>query len=396
MTVIIEAALFLNAIISYLYTRDIMHPAVIVSSLWTFIVVLYLNINHVLFPISLELYKLIFYWTITFCFFSLVSSSIPIRSFKTFTYKGLGNIDKIYPLIIIFNIIFFILLYIYSGGFFSLADLRTKLVEEESYFPISLKIFIYINQFSVVYFFCYIYKYIDSKKKRCLILAIIILLLSIIKSNKTAFITLFFGIIYLMKVKGQLTAKRFLIIFSVLLLFIALVMIFRGDTNNSDFSIWNYILIYLLSPLPAMDMIINHEILITDGAWGSSTFRFVYRVLDNLDINCTLSFLSDGDPSEWVFVPLQTNVYTVLKSFYIDFGVFGILVFATILGLIWGRLYRLQKKGYAVFVIIYSTLIYSLYVQFFSDYFFGFFSVTLQNIIFSFIVFFYPFVKIKK
>ena len=83
---------------------------------------------------------------------------------------------------------------------------------------------------------------------------------------------------------------------------------------------------------------------------------------------------------------MPTNVFTVMRGFYLDGGYWGIFFMACVLGSIWGILYQLQHKGHKVYIVFYATMISSLFFQSFGDYFFYAFSMTIQYYLFSVIL----------
>lgn len=53
-----------------------------------------------------------------------------------------------------------------------------------------------------------------------------------------------------------------------------------------------------------------------------------------------------------------------------DFGCWGVTLISAFLGSIWGVLYKFQEKNYGIFVMFYASMVFSLFIQFFGDYFF--------------------------
>ena len=126
---------------------------------------------------------------------------------------------------------------------------------------------------------------------------------------------------------------------------------------------------------------VSSEYVLDGGTPGSGTLTFFYKVLNVFGADLKISELGG-----WVYVPLQTNVFTTMRGFYLDGGYMGIAIMGTILGTIWGFLYALQAIGHKVYVLFYALMISSLFFQSFGDYFFYTFSVTLQYYISSIIM----------
>lgn len=386
-----EFLLAIFAITSLYKTRNLFHPSCVITLLWLIVYGIYNNCNHDLFNLSDKFNYLIILWTLFFSFFCYYSNKVKIYlpHFCCIKTDGFYFKHKTYWLVIISNFLLIISLIKMGNGVFSFETLREELVENS--LPLHIKILYYVNQFSIVYALALLYFHTSKERKYLYLLTLILMIALLFKSNKTGFIIYFVGSIYILYKRKSLNYKTIIITLFSIIFFLFIITILRGDTDDKSFDWEDHLIIYLLSPLPAMDLILNNELTINSGAWGSSTFAFFYNVLDFLNISYDRNFAGG-----WVSVPLPTNVYTCLRSFYVDFGNIGIPIFASILGYIWGRLYKFQKEGYTIFIIFFSSMFYSLFVQFFSDYFFGFFSVTLQNLFFSlFICYHFSFKRIK-
>ena len=301
-----------------------------------------------------------------------ISYKIKSNNFNVKVFK------KLYPYVIIFSFCFIFLFIFYSRG--EIAAIRELLLEEE--LPPLLKLGFYLNSFFSIYTFYAILNYKYISKKKVVMLLVLMLIISLLKSNKTSFIALFCGILYCLYKNGKLRIGYLLISILVLLGLVSLVSIGRADYNfESDSGVLNFVYIYTLSPLTAFDALINNEITISEGTIGSSTFTFLYKILAVFGIPLEFS-----DLGTWVYVPLPTNVFTTLRGFYMDFGYWGVTLIGAFLGSIWGILYKFQEKNYGIFVLFYASMVFSLFVQFFGDYFFYTMSVTIQYLFFSFLL----------
>lgn len=179
--------------------------------------------------------------------------------------------------------------------------------------------------------------------------------------------------------------KYFIISVGILLFCLVIVVVYRGDMEtigvNSDSPLLDYLYIYILSPLPAFDMLLNSQYLLDAGEPGSGTFVFFYNFVNSLGANFKIA--SSGD---WVNVPLPTNVFTTMRGYYLDWGMAGILVMSVVMGLVWGELYRLQKSGNRFYVLFYALMISGFFFQSFGDYFWMTLSITIQYFVFSLIL----------
>ena len=65
---------------------------------------------------------------------------------------------------------------------------------------------------------------------------------------------------------------------------------------------------------------------------------------------------------------MWTNVYTVMRPFYTDFGNIGVGYFAFLYGVLTGVAYRLKDNGNSFGTCLYTYLVYVLTLQFFDEF----------------------------
>lgn len=374
--------LFIAFFVSYAISRSIFHPSFIVSGLWLILLLLYAVCNHPLWALSDKFFKAILLWVIPFSILSLSIGQIKFRlnnSLGENAYVNIGLYKRLYPLVIAYSVIFILSIIYYAGGV-SFLSIRQFMVNE--HFPMILKLLFYLNTFVIIYAIYGLLHIEYFSKKKVVLLFVLLILMSIIKSNKTSFLSLFVAILYVLYQKGKLKLSYILWLVIALVGLLVLVTINRSDYDfAASNALSNFMYIYLLSPLTAFDIFLNGEVVLNQGTYGSGTFTFVYKIINALGGDLELA-----ERGQWVNVPLPTNVFTVMIGYYLNNGYFGIFSGSIVLGTIWGVLYRLQKKGYMIYIIFYASMISSLFFQSFGDYFFYSFSMTLQYYIFSILV----------
>lgn len=377
----VSAIIILVFVISLCLTKDILHPSVIVSGVWMVLLNLYIYCNHPLWNLSEYFCKAILFWVLPFsftsCLFSIKALKLSRSSIDTPVNVRMYN--KLYPYVFLYVCLFVFLLVYYAGGF-SFTNIRLFMVG--NLFPTILSVLFYLNTFMTVYAFYGLLNIDTLDKKKVLGVIALLLLISVFKSNKTSFLVIFIGILYILKRKKRLKLTSLIYAITILIILLSLVTYNRGDYDfDSDAGLENFMYIYLLSPLTAFDLLLNNEISLNAGAIGSGTFAFLFKIINAFGTN-----LEIADLGEWVYVPLPTNVFTVMRGFYLDGGYWGIFFMACVLGSIWGILYQLQHKGHKVYIVFYATMISSLFFQSFGDYFFYAFSMTIQYYLFSVIL----------
>lgn len=149
------------------------------------------------------------------------------------------------------------------------------------------------------------------------------------------------------------------------------------DYQNDD-SIFNFIAMYLLSP-PVAYCTLTRELV---PQFGGHTFPLVYLFLIKQGMGNYVFF---DRLQEFVFVPVSTNVYTIFQPFYMDFGQFGVAIFAVVYGVLTGWAYRQMRNGVAFGKCFYMYIAYCLIFQFFQEYIFTGNMHIVQLIVFLFI-----------
>jgi oligosaccharide repeat unit polymerase len=258
-----------------------------------------------------------------------------------------------------------------------------RITIEEGQLPADIKFCTYFTPLTVIVLFAKQNYY----KKAISTFSTIILLLSIIAvsglmATKGSIIQLLCCMVYFLYINKKINPCRFIIIVAIGLLCLNFIQYGRSpDKNMYSNDIGEMLFVYFLSPLPAFDLVVNGSVSYTNDFFGIHSFVFIYRVLQRLGIIDKIQ-----SQSLWVQVPYLTNVYTLLGPYYMDFKMIGTFLCGIIYGSMWGFCYSLTRRGSHYFTIMYGLYIYCLIFQFFGDWFFGFFSVTLQCIFYNYIL----------
>ena len=130
-----------------------------------------------------------------------------------------------------------------------------------------------------------------------------------------------------------------------------------GKAGDSAVEAANDVIIYQLSPIPALSVYLDsHHIKFVGGEIGINTFRFPIAILAKLGLVKKPAPLIQ----EFVNVPTSTNIYTGYLLPIKDFGWISVVFFPFIYGLMHGTLFKWAMKNrrddYAIFVIGVSYL----------------------------------------
>lgn len=365
------------AAFSYWKTRRVVHPAVVVSLVWGLWLWGYQVLDHGLYPLSDKFYDAVSLWVIPFCAASLLLHDVrlPLPGWIRTPVPKNKLVRLLFPIMTVLNVLYLLRLYVLSDGV-SFYSLMTEDGSENM--PLDIRIMSYLNKVTLV--LCGVLlltKTSIPQKWKWAFVAIFFACLILI-SVKTPFFQLFFLVALSFYFSRRLSFSKGLLLAAGLCIVVGGVQVYRSQSStrsSQEFDGVKLLTIYALSPLTAFDKVLNGELVYKQGR----TLRFFSAVTSKAGIGEDVQRLDDEDM--WTFVPLPTNVYTVMCNFYVDYGYTGIGVFAAILGLLWGFLYKGIQQHVPQLTLLFCLLFYSLPLQFFSDYIFTFFSVFLQTIL---------------
>lgn len=378
------------SVLSYKCNKSLIEPSFITSALWAFLIFVYNFIPHGLYPVSDKFYWAITLWVVPFCLSCLFFSKVNFKVSKYLTNR--------HPTLQFSTFVLFILIGIYvvlilelmklsreygDGGI--LYGVRSAFLDKDRELPGSVNLLMYLATIGLTLTIANLYTH-NSQRFLCKLLILLQFFFLICLGNKGGLANFGFAILFLNYYYGKLNVKKIVGFALVFIILMTVVTLFRqGDDTESSATLAEFILIYTLSPLPAFDMILNSQLNIVYGTPGSATFESVIKLFTALGID--LGVTPHYADSWWVGVPLATNVFTHMATFYLDFGYAGIFFFALFFGSSWGILYNLMKRKIQLFVVIYAIFFYTLFLTFFADYVFTFLSLTLQYILISHLLF---------
>lgn len=169
--------------------------------------------------------------------------------------------------------------------------------------------------------------------------------------------------LYVMYERGVVRVRTISVVLVVLLGLFFLFNIYRsgGDSESAkDESILDFIGMYVMSPPVAYCTVVKD----VGNQFGTNTFEVVYDYLGRFGFG---PFEIHQKVQEFVYVPISTNVYTIMQPFFRDFGYAGVAFMAVFYGLMTGYVYGKSKQGSAFFVVIYTFFVQVLVLQFFQE-----------------------------
>ena len=345
-------------------------PSVLASGVWLVSLMAYSWIDHGLHPLTNETCSIITYWLALFCIPCWCVQSVYIKPmFKDIRTSVTAR--DIYYYLTLFTLplmVFSVLLVVARSGGNPFSALRDANVAEDNgirttgFFVIFWMVS-YIMELQVV-----------SKKNlgRVVLLFLVNLFYAFISMGKMNFMILFLASAII------LTRQKILKLWHLAIGGIVMIFLFVGiQTIRGSFTTpKKFAALYLTSSLGNLNTNLKPE---SAEHWGENTFRLFYAFKSALDgghtkpVDPILEF-KRVEVGEFVF---GSNTYTALYPFYKDFGKTGVMVFAVILGLLFGYLFKTSEDNSDFALVLYAILAGSIVMQFIGD---TFFTVLSQNI----------------
>ena len=387
-----------------LMNKRIMHPAVLFSGIWFFIILLHFIFSFTLldqiFPLSITVFLIFFIGTICFTFGSFAATVLEQKTEKsTFTHpqlaRGQQSISLTLRYILLAVIIIGLPFYIQATFRVFLASnienffvgLRTEL----SYGDEQIGPLIYLSSFSFVVYSINIYAFFKEKNEKNKILLItsliVTLVFAVLSTGRTFFLMMlivYMGISFIYK--KNISIKKYAWFLSIFILFFISIGIFYGKGGDKESSIkgniypsTQMIAIYLVSSLDALDWELHHNF--ETHYSGDNTLRFFQKIGEKINLESNAKLVDKFE--EFVFVPYPTNVYTFYSPYLRDFGKYYAWFMLMFFGFIHTVLYEKAARTKSIrHSLYYSFLLYPLIMSFFHDPYMSLFSQWLQMAIY--------------
>ena len=389
MLLIVGFIFFVLFIIGYIKTNSLFSPEVLVTGIWLFVIVLYYILPHNLYVIDGKFVTCILIWVLGF----FISSSI------SYSLTGYGKIvvkknKQVYKYEMIFAAVATLIMAIEcirlaltSDYFFLyLRSLNTGL--DDSIQSNTNPLWGYLRSaMIVVYLIELINSNPDNKKRRIAFFILNILTCIVTMAKSQLFLVVFSSVVILYRKRMIRIRQLFIVAFVCLALFFLMQLLRMHDSN--DFSMLNFLAIYILSGSVAFD-----EFNPAGFNDGSNVFRFFIALtnrlgLSNITANETiLEYTTIGPDS-------ITNVYTLLFPYFVDFGYIGIVIFSVINGALCGYFYKKSKNSEPA-LIMYAMLSYTIVFGFLGEILFANLSTFLQYAIYAYIPYYLRFKPVRK
>lgn len=370
MTLLIAICALLFAFSVLFSSRRWYAPTVLMCGVWLVSLVAYAWIDHGKHPLTDETVTIILLWLSCFCLASWVMQSLYIKPLFKDVSSSTTARDIYYYLtlctlpVMIIEVIWVVM---HSGGnaFSALRDANVAGahgIRTTGFFVIFWMVS-YIMELQVATRRYY---------RRVTLLFTINLFYAFISMGKMNFLILFLATAIILT-ERKIARISHLIIGAIVLLFAFVgIQTIRGSYTDPE----NFAALYLTSSVGNLNT--NTQPHAAEHP-GENTFRLYYAIKAKLDggrtqpVNPILEF-KRVEVGKHVF---GSNTYTALYPYYVDYGKTGVVVFALLLGMIFGYLFKTAKDGSQCALVLYAIFAGIVVMQIIGD---TFFTVLSQNI----------------
>lgn len=350
--------------------RDVFAPWSVTLLIWSLIMFLYEVVDHGLYSVKPQFVYAIVLWCASLCTASYLSFRL-VPAYKGQEWAPNEKIVKFFAIIGLFLMPYLA----YKTVSFALANgsvdelvtnLRAQTTGEgDSTFKFGPEI--YYQYVACVLLFTAANAKEKINKKLLLLAFCMCLCYAIFTMSKIILFIAIVPLLYLLYENKKISLRP-IIIFGVAFLFLGLLFTaFRSNAEDSDVTMMDLFGMYVVSPIVAF----SYESPNVSYFWGEETFQYFYRLLEKLGMT---TFQGREALQEFTFLPIPTNVYTVMAPYFRDFGYAGLGVMGVLQGLLFGYIYKKGETGFTLAKLFYAYIVVLLVLQFFDEIFFSSFS----------------------
>ncbi len=340
-------------------------PWILSIVIWFLILGLYYTLDTDLYPITEQFYYCLFIWMPIFCICSL--AAYYLSSDAPFTTTPANGIDFNKSIFYFFFIISLIITPLYLYRIYQIVTLfdTTDLLNNVRTLAIYGEGQGFLNYSAVInqaLFIVALWAHPKVPLWQVIILGLACVMNSLAIMEKGLIFFVFVSSMFVLFEK-KVIRVRSIVIFSLLIIVLFYIFNLGRAEEDSDYqkeeTLLDFFTMYALSPPVAFCQLLPEVI----PQFGTNTFETVYLFLKRFGADVVVK----DKLQEFVFVPVNTNVYTIFQPFFIDFGYRGIAFFAVIYGSVCGFLYRLLRNGNGIGTCFYTYVVYVLLLQFYQE-----------------------------
>lgn len=219
----------------------------------------------------------------------------------------------------------------------------------------------YTHGLNYALFFVGLWLYPRISKYQLIAIIILNILMELAMMEKSGILIMILGSLFVLYERNIISKRVIMTTLASTVLFFFFFNMAKEDTSNDQesMSFIDFFGMYITSPIVAFDHL---RITITE-SFGPNTFNYIYPYINKLGFNLqSIERLQD-----FVYVPVLTNVYTIMQPFYNDFGKIGVAFFGFAYGAIFGYAYLKFREGNIIFRCLYIYLVEVIIIQFYNE-----------------------------
>lgn len=381
--------------------KCLINPIVIASSVWLFLLVGYEVIDHGLYPLSDKFYAVFLTWMVPFQMACHITTAL-VNNSRHLSHPATPLITSRYLILFVSLCIILVSVMNYKRAmtydsmnlFHSLRKLAVEVSRgNEAYAPSALQVWgVRFAQLSYVMWLIYSLKDIRFKYQYLFYLLCFVFLLGC--ANKGVFSRFFISYMAILAFKKRINIRLIVGALGLMLIFMYVTQSLRSGNFATDNDLMRLIIIYVFSPLPAFD----HYILNSSADFATyfngdlvfKNFPFVGRLFSDNYNPVNVNYFN----YEMVYVPLPTNVYTMLSGYWVGWKWSGVALGGLSQGVFWGYIYK-RAKSEDAYKIFYASILNMLVLWFFHDFLMTQIRFVITLAVFLFFVLYNPMFKSK-
>jgi len=318
-----------------------------------------------LYPITDQFYISITIWLTIFVLTSFATFNLMEHKSVPYSLEGI-EINKSFYYLFFFVTIILSPMYMYKVwqivSMFDTKDMMTN-IRTLSVYGDSMGILYYATVLAPALLTICLWRYPKIPLWQLVVIIICCIINSLSIMEKGTFFLLVLCSIYVLYERGKIKVRTIGGVFIAILFLFYFFNLMRGGEETDyakNTTLLDFVAMYIMSPPVAFGTVTAD---ISD-IYGHNSLSMIYAIIERLGI----AHVETGEKlQEFVYVPIATNVYTILQPFFRDFGYIGIAFFSGVYGVFHGFLYRLSKNGNAFGICLYTYEVYILVLQFYQE-----------------------------